>query len=280
MVSTPSASLFHIFRNSPTGRENLLQSLYFCRKLGNLSLTVYQPESTQGLMYFEQGVVTIDLDNSYVRYRESSQQRLDEILAASGVDHQVFIPQEFTASTLPNLPVHWAAMACPRVISEQSGRIGLGHVGPKVRAIVKYASFPVFLPCACYKPWTSVSAMFGGSPLGLRAVRLAARLAGLAGVPLTIYTQADGVDRRSCADMLAEAGIRLNSGEGSAEWVVFESGSLEDNLYAVPYDSLVVLGACARNLVHELVFGSTLELVQATLPNPLCVVGPHCRSMP
>ncbi|MCP4108404.1 MAG: universal stress protein, partial [Desulfobacteraceae bacterium] len=35
--------LFHIFRNTPLGRETLLQSIYFCNKVG-ASLTVYIPK--------------------------------------------------------------------------------------------------------------------------------------------------------------------------------------------------------------------------------------------
>ena len=32
--------LFHIFRNTPLGRETLLQSIYFCQKMGVLP-TIY-----------------------------------------------------------------------------------------------------------------------------------------------------------------------------------------------------------------------------------------------
>jgi hypothetical protein len=46
----------------PLGRENLLQSIYFCQKVGNLALVIYVPTAPQRLMYFDNSVVTIDLD--------------------------------------------------------------------------------------------------------------------------------------------------------------------------------------------------------------------------
>ena len=55
--------LFHIFRNTPVGRETLLQSIYFGRKTGS-SLEVYIPESKKFLMYFDSEVVQIDLDDT------------------------------------------------------------------------------------------------------------------------------------------------------------------------------------------------------------------------
>ncbi len=36
-------TMLHIFRNSPTGRENLMQSAYFCKQQFGLSLAVYIP---------------------------------------------------------------------------------------------------------------------------------------------------------------------------------------------------------------------------------------------
>ena len=53
--------------------------------------------------------------------------------------------------------------------------------------------------------------------------------------------------------------------------------SLEENLYEVPSDSLVVVGAAGSSAVRDLLFGSTLELIQKTLPNPLVVVGSEAR---
>jgi len=272
-----SRALFHIFRNSPLGRENLLQSIYFCQKLRNLPITVFQPTATQCAMYFDSDVVTIDLDSTYTQYEETSCKRIEELVAASGLNWEVYAPTDFTAGTIPNLPPNWTIMACPRAISEKASRIGLGHIGPKVRAIVKHTSFPVFIPCLCFKPWNSVTGFFGGSELGLRAVRIALSIAEQADLPLKLFTQFQGANRAECEKRLSEANLSDTFTVDDVPWEFFDSGSIQENLYTVPYDSLVVVGAAGHSLMHEFVFGSNLELIQSTLANPIVVVGPSCR---
>jgi hypothetical protein len=269
--------MFHIFRNSPLGRENLLQSIYFCKKLKDLAITIYVPTATQCLMYFENSVVTLDLDESYTCYPETADQHIDALMADTGLPYEIFETAIFTSGALPEIPTNWDVMACPRVISEQSSRIGLGHVGPKVRDIVKHGCFPVFIPCTCYKPWNSVAAFFGCSDLGLSAVRQAVSVAERSGVPLTMYTQLNGTTRESCEQKIAEAGLDRTLQKPNRRWIFFEFGTLEENLYEVPFDSLVVVGAAGESLVRELVFGSKLETIQKTLPNPILVVGPECK---
>ena len=66
--------MFHVFRNSPLGRENLLQSIYFCEQVGNLELNIYLPVQKQALMYFERTSVTLDLDSSYTRFPSTAAQ--------------------------------------------------------------------------------------------------------------------------------------------------------------------------------------------------------------
>jgi nucleotide-binding universal stress UspA family protein len=58
-------------------------------------------------------------------------------------------------------------------------------------------------------------------------------------------------------------------------WRVFEDGSLEENLYEIPHEALIVIGAFGHGLIRDLVFGSMMERVQSTLPNNLLVVGPN-----
>ena len=55
------SQLFHIFRNTPLGRETMLQSLYFCRQIG-ANPAVYIPQHTKFLMYFDNDVVQVDLE--------------------------------------------------------------------------------------------------------------------------------------------------------------------------------------------------------------------------
>lgn len=273
-----SDQLFHVFRNSPLGRENLMQAAYFCQQQFGMTLALRIPTFTRFLMRFETGEVTGNLDASYVQSPETAQAHAEEIVAGFKIKHSLFTPQEFAEPSLPVIPVDWAVMSCPRVMSEQTGRIGLGHIGPKVRGIAKHAPFPVFIPALAYKPWNSVSIFFGGSRLGTVAVREGITIARLARVPFSLLTQLDGTSREDCEQALAEADLFSDVRAADATWHVFESGTLEENLYAVPHDSLAVVGAAGHRLMTELIFGSKLETIQATLPNPLVVVGPNCRA--
>lgn len=270
--------MLYIWRNSPLGRENLLQAIHFCHKLVDLQLAVYRPVSPHGLMYFDSAVVTIDLDASYTAFPDTSEERLRTLLAEGHLPWRFVKPAGFTASTLPNIPADWQAMCCPRALSEPGGRIGLGHIGPKVQAILKHAHFPVFIPGGCFRPWERVACFFGGSELGLRAVHQAIRIAEQASLPLTIYTQLSRkLNRGKLQAMLRDAGVPGGGDDPECPWVVFDSGSLAENLYVVPSDALVVLGAAREKLVRKILVGGKLALLRSTLPNPLLAIGPRCR---
>lgn len=273
-------TLLHIFRNSPMGRESLMQSAYFCKQQFGLSLTVFIPKSMELSLDIESGrhPLTILLDGSYVAYPETARKHAEQILSEVNCAYEFYAPDKFIDHKTPVLPGTWAIMACPRVISEQSARIGLGHIGPKVRALVRDAPFPVLIPSMSFKPWSSVTAFFGGSALGAVAVKEGMSIAHLAQTPFAIHTQLNGISRTECEETLSAAGIRARVAGGKVEWRLYDNGTLQENLYAVPHDSLMVLGAAGQRLISELVFGSTLEAIQTTLPNPLVVVGPRCRT--
>ncbi len=52
-------------------------------------------------------------------------------------------------------------------------------------------------------------------------------------------------------------------------------GRFEENLYKVPHDALVVIGAYNHSLVKNMVFGCKMEKIQSTLPNNLLIAGPE-----
>ncbi|MCP4686877.1 MAG: universal stress protein, partial [Desulfobacterales bacterium] len=60
----------------------------------------------------------------------------------------------------------------------------------------------------------------------------------------------------------------------TAEWLLFEKGKFEENLYEVPHDALVVLGAFGHGLIRNFVFGSKMEKIHSTITNNLLIVGP------
>jgi hypothetical protein len=271
-------TMLHIFRNSPLGRENLMQSAYFCKQQPGMSLAVYLPQTAQFTMEPGGDLVVVELDESYVRYPSTAQHHVKQILTEFDCRYEFHTPSKHDKGRMPHLPGNWAMMACPRVLTEQSSRIGLGHLGPKVRSLAKLSRFPIFIPSMSFKAWTNVTAFFGGSELGAIVVKAAMAIARLARVPLTVHTQLNGTTREECEKSLSAVSILDSLSGGDIQWRVCEDGTLEENLYAVPHDSLVLVGAAGHKLIRELVFGSKLEAIQATLPNPLVIIGPECRT--
>jgi len=262
--------LLHVFRNTPMGRETLLHSVYLCRQL-KLSLDLYLPKEKRFLFYFDSVVVQVDLDASYLSHPESARQRAEELI--KGVGQRRFIKaKSYTATELPDLPTGFSLMTCPRSMSDQSSRIGLGHIGPKVRRILLHAPFPVIIPSAVYKPWTSITVLYGGSPTAAEAVKLALRFQQRCQLPLRIVSVGE---REALEQTLREQGL-LEQVQGS-DWQVHPGDSLVEHLYGIPHDALVMLGAYAHGPIRSL-FGSTMELVQSQLPQSLVVVGPHYRA--
>ncbi len=265
--------LFHVFRNTPLGREIFLQSLYFCSRI-TASVAVYVPETTKFLMYFENDVVQVDLDSSYLTAPETAPDHARALADEAGVDMRVVAPKNYTASTLPDIPVNFDFMCCPRIISDLSSKISLGNIGPKVRRIVNQARFPVLMPSSQFKAWKSITVFFGGSMNAVKSLRLGISLARSAGVPVDMFTQAEKRSRADLEEILKQRGLYRDVQNAVRNWQCCE-GKFEHNLYDVPHDSLVVIGAFGHGLVRDVLFGSTMEKVQTVLPNTILIVGPN-----
>jgi nucleotide-binding universal stress UspA family protein len=263
--------LLHIFRNTPFGRETLMQSAFFCQQMG-MPIDIYVPGESQFLMYFEHGVVTVDLDRSYLRSPHSAHDHAREIVENLEVRYGFFKPTRFTAG-LPDLRSDYAFMSCPRSISDLSTKIGLGHIGSRVRAIVKQAPFPVLIPAASFKQWDRIVCFFGGSPNAVIALGCAREISRRSKAPLTIFTQIER-ERDAYERELEQAGLAEDLEKRCVEWLCFEKGDLRESLYAVRSDALIVAGAHGHGVARDLVFGSKLELIQSELPNPMVIVGP------
>ena len=265
--------LFHIFRNTPLGRETLLQSIYFCKQIGVLP-TVYIPQATKFLMYFENDVVQVDLDGSYLNDPETAREHVQELLNAAEIKLDLFKPKNYTASTLPDVPTNFDFMCCPRSISDLSSKIGLGYIGPRVRRIVQAARFPVLITSPVYKPWQRIAVFFGGSANAVKALRLGIRIAKLTQMPLDVYTD---VGKRSPAEyraVLRDVDLEKPLAGVLSDWTFFETGRFEDNLYQVPHDALVILGAYGHGIIRDIMFGSMMEKIQSTISNNLLIAGP------
>lgn len=266
-------NLFHIFRNTPLGRETLLQSIYFCQRM-NLLPSIYIPQSTKFLMYFENEVVQVDLDPSYLSDPDTAHAHVEELLAEAGMKPDLLVPKHYTASTLPDIPTNFDFMCCPRSISDLSSKIGLGYIGPRVRHIIKAARFPVLMTSPVYKPWKSIAVFFGGSANAVNALRLGIRVAKMAGMHINIYTQIGKQTPEAYKAIVEEKGLYQQLEFILDQWTFFDKGGFEDNLYTVPHDALVVLGAYGHGLIRDIMFGSMMEKIQSTISNNLLIAGP------
>lgn len=265
--------LFHIFRNTPLGRETLLQSIYFCQKLG-VRPNIYIPESTKFLMYFENDVVQVDLDPSYLNDPDTAVAHVEQLLEASKIKPDLFTPKNYTASTLPDVPTSFEFMCCPRSISDLSSKIGLGYIGPRVRRIIQAARFPVLITSPVYKPWQTIAVFFGGSANAVNALRLGIRLAKVTGMTLDIYTHVGKNTPSEYRSIVQDKGLDKPLKSVLNQWTFFEKGRFEDNLYDVPHNALVVLGAYGHGIIRDIMFGSMMEKIQSTISNNLLIAGP------
>jgi nucleotide-binding universal stress UspA family protein len=251
-----------------------MQSLYFCRGI-NASIVVYIPEHTKFLMYFDNDVVQVDLDESYRTAPATAKAHALELAREAELDPRFVRPKNFTASTLPDLPVDFDFMCCPRSVSDLSSKISLGHIGPKVRRIINAARFPVLIPSCLFKEWQSILVFFGGSVNAVKALKLGLRLGRETGKPVDLFTQADGMPKESFEEILVNRGMDEEVSQRVRTWHFFETGSFEHNLYSVPHNALTVMGAYGHGLVRDMLFGSTMETIQTHLPNTMLIAGPN-----
>ncbi len=267
-------SILHVFRNTPLGREILMQSLYFSKQI-RASILIYIPEHTKFLMYFENDVVQVDLDESYLSDPDTAKEHAQELIDETNARARFIEPKNYTASTLPDIPVDYDFMCCPRSISDLSTKISLGHIGPKVRRIINAAKFPVLMPSSLFKEWKSIIVFFGGSANAVKAMKLGLRLSRVTGLPMDIFTYSKKKSREYFEQILSERELEDEIKESVRKWYFFRKGDFKHNLYAVPHNALVILGAYGHGVVKDLLFGSTMELVQSTLPNTMLIAGPN-----
>jgi hypothetical protein len=263
--------LLHIFQNTPLGRETLLQAAYFSKQL-RASLTIYIPRHVKFLMYFDNDVVQVDLDQSYLISPDTAEERAIEIAREAGIEPTFIEPKHFTASALPDIPSDFDFMVCPRSISNLSSKIGLGYIGPKVHSIVNAANFPVLIASHVYKPWKNIVVFFGGSANAFNALKLGFRIQNITTFPLKLFTYSE-TSPQAYQKEIADQGLENELNLRGADWKFFESENLTDYLYNVPHDALVILGAFSHGLIRDIMFGSKMEKIQNLITNNLLIVG-------
>lgn len=266
--------LLHIYRNIPYGRETLLSSIYFS-KMVDTELNIYIPKFKKFNMYFEHKAVQVTLDGSYLASPETAEKNLKSILSEQNVQATILNTNEFSASSLPDVPTDFSYMTCPRSISGLLNKIYPGQIGPVVRDIILNSTFPVYLPSIIFKPWESIVIMFNGTEASIKGAELGFSLFEKTKLPLYIFTQAEEYDKNWYEKKLTsfEAGKKII--ESTNEWFFFDSGDFEINLFCIPHNALIVAGIFKHSLLKGITFGSKLEIIQSTLPNNFLFVGPY-----
>ena len=268
--------MFHIFRNTPLGRETLLQSIYFCKAVG-AAINIYVPVSNQFVMHFDNGTVKINLDTSYLTASFTALSRATQLAVQEDINPIIFSPQTFNASYLPVIPTNMNFMCCPQSISVASSKIGFGHIGPNIKKIVKFAQFPVLIASPGYKKWRSIAVCYGGSPDAVNALRLGLRIGRASGFPLDVFTQIEKEPIEIYEKVIQNQNLEKEMDRRVKQWHVFKQNSFEENLYKVPHDALVVLSVNSYNPIKTTVLGSKIKKIRSTLPNNLLIAGPNYR---
>jgi nucleotide-binding universal stress UspA family protein len=267
--------LLHVFRNTPLGRETLLQSVYFCKTL-DVGLHIYVPQATQFMIYFDHDAVQVDLDRSYLTSPDTAVAHATELAQNSGLEPNFLTPKNYTASQLPDIPANFNYMCCPRSITDLASKIGLGYIGPKVRRIVKSSIFPVLMTSSTFKPWKSLAVFYGGSQNANRALDWGLHLARISGCDLDMVTYTEGRSNNYFDKQLEAAGLLEQVQQNARKWHKISKGRFEEHLYRVPHDALLVVGAYGHGLIKDLLFGSKMETIQSWMPNNILLVGPNC----
>ena len=267
--------LLHIFRNTPFGRETFLQSLYFCKTI-NAFPVAYIPKTDKFLMYFSNDAVQVDLDHSYLTSPDTAKGHAEDLFNEMQIKPMFYEPKNFTASTLPDVSTNFDYLCCPRSVSDLSSKIGLGHIGPKVRRIIKHSTFPILITSPVFKPWKSISVFFGGSKNALNALKLGLKIAMSSGLPLDIYTLLEKRDESYYRELIKKEVLTDPVNQLSRQWHFYEKADFDTMLYEVPHNSLIVLGAYGHGIIKDILLGSKMEQIQSTVTNNLLITGPYC----
>ena len=144
--------------------------------------------------------------------------------------------------------------------------------------MIKQATFPILIPSPVFKPWHSISVFFGGSVNAIHALTLGVKIAIASELPLNIYTMLENGDESVYREMIEDNQLKELVDQYVTKWFFYEkSTNIDQMLYEVPHDSLIVLGAYGHGMIKELLFGSKMEHIQSTVTNNLLITGPNCR---
>ena len=110
--------------------------------------------------------------------------------------------------------------------------------------------------------------------LPINALRLGIRIAKLTDLKVDVYTQVERKKPEAYRAILRDVDLEAPLEKVLNKWTFFEKGRFEDNLYDVPHDALVILGAYGHGIIRDIMFGSMMEKIQSTISNNMLIAGP------
>lgn len=226
-------------------------------------------------MYFDNNIVQVDLDKSYLKSPETAVKHAIELIKQMGINARFFELENYSTSKLPDIKPNFDFMCCPRCISDLSSKIGLGYIGPKVRQIVNSAHFPVLLTSPTFKEWQSIAVFFGESVNAVNALKLGLRISKVSGFSVDVFTLRKNSTRESYEKVIEKNNLKKETNRRVNNWRIIEKRGFKENLYQVPHNALVILSASGHIRLKDIVFGNKMEKIQSTLPNNLLIAGPH-----
>jgi nucleotide-binding universal stress UspA family protein len=262
--------VFHVFQNTPLGREMLLGAVHLCRSTG-AQLYLFRPVEPRFTIQLADELIEVPLDSTYLESPETAKQHADDLVSGAGLRPHWVEPSHRLASTMPVLLAEFEILACSRSFSDPPSRLAPGQLGSHIRRLIKTGRFPVLILSSPTLEWDRLTVFFGGSQHALKALAWARTVATAAGLDYTVFTEQENgtVDRAEA--VLADAGWLE---EVRPRWQIIPAGSFPSSLWQVPRTSLVVAGAFGQGALKARLFGSRVELLQSQLPNPLLLVGP------
>lgn len=262
--------VFHVFQNTPLGRENLLGAVHLCRVTG-AQLHLFKPLEPRFTIQLADELVEVPLDGTYLESPETVDQHVDGLVSGAGLRYRWVEPAHRLASTMPVVLAEFEILACSRSFSDPPSRLAPGQLGSHIRRLIKTGRFPVLILSATALEWDRLTVFFGGSQHALKALAWARTIAAAAGFDYTVFTEQENGAVDKAEAVLAEAGWLE---EVRPRWQIIPAGTFASSLWGVPRTSLVVAGAFGQGALKARLFGSRVEMLQSQLPNPLLLVGP------
>jgi hypothetical protein len=265
----------HIYRNTPLGRETLLQSIHFCKTL-NLSLSVYIPESKRFLLCCGRGVngaLPIDLDKSYFVSPGNALRHAKELTEKEGIEPKWITPQNDTEKNWPKIDNAFEFMCCPRCIKEPLSKLTIGYIDSSVRKIINTMQFPVLIPSLVYRPWKKIAVFYGGSHSAFNALKLGLQISRVSNLPMEVFTQLESGGPKDLQDAVENKALKSELDKAIKKWHQFYSGDFISNIYSVSNEALVLVGGFYSSRYRN--YSSKMEKIQSVLPNNLMAVGPN-----